>query len=160
MAAKDRAPTASPCDQELQITRSFDAPRALVFAAWTEPEHLARWSGPEGFTIIPDQSDIREGGAYRTCLRSPEGTDHWVRGVYRDISAPARLVFTHQWEDEGGRPGPQTVVTVTFAEQGAATTLMTFHQAFFDSVASRDGHREGWSSSFDGLAKHLARVAA
>jgi uncharacterized protein YndB with AHSA1/START domain len=101
---------------ELVITRVFDAPLALVFAAWTEPQHLAHWSGPRGFTTPHSAMDLREGGRYRACLRSPQGEDHWVTGVYKAIEPPHRLVMTHAWEDAQGRPGPETLVTVTLSE--------------------------------------------
>ena len=152
MDLKNRRITLS--DRELLITRIFDAPRALVFEAWTDPKHLARWSGPRGFTTTQDKMDLWPGGAYRACLHAPDGSDHWVRGVYHEIVQPERLVFTHAWEDEGGTPGPETVVTVTFADHGGKTE-MTFHQAVFESVASRDGHMGGWSESFQRLAEHL-----
>ncbi|MEO7548743.1 MAG: SRPBCC domain-containing protein [Ramlibacter sp.] len=146
---------------ELVITRVFNAPPAQVFAAWTVPEHQAHWSGPEGFTTPHHAMDLRPGGRWRACLRSPDGQDHWVGGVYRVIEPPARLVLTHGWQGEGGEPsGPETLVTVTFAEEGAGRTRMHFHQAGFDSTASREGHAGGWSSSFDKLAAWLDGRAA
>jgi uncharacterized protein YndB with AHSA1/START domain len=144
-------------ERELTITRVFDAPPGLVFKAWIEPERLARWSGPEGFTVTSCAMDVRPGGSYRSCIRSPEGTDHCMRGVYREIAEPERLVFTFAWEDAEGRPGREMLVTVTFAEDDGKTR-MTFHQAVFESVEDRDGHREGWSSSFDLLEAYLAEA--
>ena len=145
-------------ERTLTITRLFKAPRALVFKAWTTPEHLAHWSGPQGFTTPHHSMDLRPGGAYRACLRAPDGSEHWVQGVYREIAAPERLVFTHAWEDANGHPGHQTLVTVTFAEHDGQT-MMTFHQAEFDSAESRDGHEGGWSSSFERLAAYLEAAA-
>jgi len=145
-------------DRELVITRIFKAPRDLVFAAWTQPEHLAHWSGPKGFTVTQDRMDLKPGGFYRACLHAPDGGDHWVQGVYREISPPERLVFTHAWEGEDGKPGLETLVTVTLAEEGAHTR-MTFHQAVFDSAASRDGHAGGWQQSFERLAAHVEAFA-
>jgi uncharacterized protein YndB with AHSA1/START domain len=145
---------------ELVITRVFKAPRELVFAAWTRPEHLAHWSGPRGFTTPHHAMDLREGGRYRACLRSPEGVDHWVGGTYLEIQPPARLVMTHAWEDEGGQPGPETRITVSFVEEAPGRTRMDFRQTGFTSQASRDGHESGWSSSFDVLAEHLEGGAA
>lgn len=147
-------PTAT-SDRELTITRIFDAPRRLVFEAWTKPEHLSRWSGPRGFTIPFGEMDFRPGGAYRTCLRSQAGEDHWVQGIYHEIVEPERLVFTHMWEDEDGKPKHETIVTVTFAEYEGKTKL-TFHQAIFESVEGRDSHQEGWSEYLDRLAEYLA----
>lgn len=145
---------------DLVITRVFKAPPALVFAAWTEPEHLAHWSGPEGFTTPHHEMDLRLGGRYRACLRSPEGVEHWVRGVYREVQPHVRLVMTHAWEDERGEPGPETLVTVTFAEEGPGRTRMNFRQSGFTSKQSRDGHQGGWSSSFDKLAAHVEGAVA
>jgi uncharacterized protein YndB with AHSA1/START domain len=156
--AEKNSPATVPADRQLVITRVFDAPRGLVFKAWTEPEHLERWQGaPRGFTVTAHQMEVRPGGAYRVCMRSPEGVDHWLQGVYREIVEPERLVFTHVWLDAQGRPGKETLVTITFAERGGKTEL-TLHQVGFKSVESRDGHKEGWTSTFDRLADYLGKV--
>ena len=141
---------------ELTITRLLDAPRNLVFKVWTQPEHMVRWLGPKGFTAPSCEIDLRPGGAWRACIRSAEGKDHRMQGVYREIAPPERLVFTFAWEEDGV-PGHETLVTITFAEQGSKT-LFTFHQATFASVESRDSHHGGWSSSFDRLADYLASL--
>jgi uncharacterized protein YndB with AHSA1/START domain len=134
---------------ELLITRVFDAPRELVFEAWTKPEHLKRWQGaPEGFTVTFHEVNLRPGGTYRLCMRSPEGIDHWLQGVYREVVEPERLVFTHVWLDAQRRPGPETLVTITFVDRGSQTEL-TLHQTGFKSVESRDGHQGGWTSTLD-----------
>ncbi len=143
--------------QELTITRVFDAPRSLVFRMWTEQEHIVKWCAPRGFTIPHNKADVRPGGAWRACMRSPEGKDYWLQGVYREIVEPERLVFTHVWEDEDGKPGHETLVTVTFAEQDGKTKL-TFHQAVFESVEQRDSHLEGWSESLDRLEEYLVNT--
>jgi uncharacterized protein YndB with AHSA1/START domain len=150
-----RASTAA--EHELTIRRSFDAPRMLVFKAWTEPQHLARWICPRGFTMMQNRGELRVGGPFSATMRSPEGTEHRLQGVYREIIAPERLVFTHAWLDASGTPGPETLVTVTLSEHGGQTD-MTFHQAGFDTVASRDGHRAGWTSCFELLAELLAAM--
>jgi uncharacterized protein YndB with AHSA1/START domain len=140
---------------ELVITRVFDAPRSLVFKAWTEPDRAARWWGPQGFTTLHCTMDVRIGGAFRVCMRSPDGTEYWKQGVYREVSEPERLVFTFAWEDAEGKPGHETVVTVTFAEHGAKTRL-TLHQAVFETVTARDSHQAGWTSTMERLAEYLA----
>jgi uncharacterized protein YndB with AHSA1/START domain len=155
MAAKNSTAKAS-ADRELTITRVFDAPRSLVFKVWTEPEHLVRWWGPRDWTTPSLKADIRPGGAYRICILSRKGEESWMRGVYREIVAPERLVFTFAWEDAAGKPGHETLVTVTFAEQNGKTKL-TFHQAIFETVSSRDAHHEGWSECLDRLAAYLAK---
>jgi uncharacterized protein YndB with AHSA1/START domain len=157
MAATSEARPATG-ERELTITRLFKASRELVFQAWTDPEHLAHWPGPKGFTATSDKFDCSPGGFYRTCLHAPDGTDHWVRGTYLEVEPPARLVFTHAWEGDDGNPGPETIVTVTFKDENGQT-LMRFHQAIFTSLASRDGHGEGWNQSFDRLEAYLAEVS-
>lgn len=145
-------------DAELHIDRVFDAPRDLVFEAWTSRAHLDRWSCPRGFTLPFSEGEIREGGWFRVCMRSPEGQDHWVSGLYREVSAPARIVFTHAWDDESGERGAETLVTVTFDAISADKTRMRLHQAFFTSRPNRDGHVEGWNESLDKLGSLLAEL--
>ena len=144
-------------ERELTIRRTFAAPRALVFKVWTEPQHLAQWSCPRGFSMTENRGELRVGGTFAASMRSPEGTEHRLQGVYREIVPPERLVFTHAWLDASGTPGPQTLVTVTLVERNGATE-MTFHQGVFESQASRDGHREGWSSCFQRLDQLLAAL--
>jgi uncharacterized protein YndB with AHSA1/START domain len=131
---------------DLEITRVFDAPRELVFAAWTQPDHLASWFGPQGFTCSAVTVDARPGGRWRACIRSPEGEDHWMHGVYREVSAPERLAFTFAWEAQE----QETLVTIGFADLDGKTEV-TFTQTGFPTAAERDGHHEGWTSAFDEL---------
>jgi uncharacterized protein YndB with AHSA1/START domain len=142
----------------LEIVRIIDAPRSLVFKVWTTPEHWAHWLGPRGFTTPSCEMDFRSGGAYRALIRSPEGTDYRMQGVYREIVEPERIVFTFAWEDEKGEPGHETLVTVTFAEHHGKTKL-TFHQAVFETIADRDSHREGWSECLDRMEAYLTTIA-
>jgi len=151
----DRPAGASAAELELVITRILDAPRELVFKAWTEPDRVIRWWGPRGFTTAHYELDFRPDGAYRVCMRSPEGTEHWQRGVCREVVEPERLVFTFAWEDSEGKPGHETLVTVTLAEFGAKTKL-TLHQAVFETVTARDLHQGGWASALEWLAEYLA----
>ena len=145
-------------DRELVVTRVLDAPRALVFEAWTDPARLVRWWGPKGFTTPACEMDVRPGGGFRMSMRSPEGTDHRLRGRYREIVPPERLVFTFAWEDERGKPGHETVVTVTFADEDGRTRL-TLHQAVFETAEARDSHHEGWSECLDRLGAYAASAA-
>ena len=140
----------------LVITRIFDAPRRLVFKMWTEPEHLAVWWGPRGFTAISGRLDVRPGGAWSRSMRAPDGRIIRKHGVYREIVEPERLVFTFAWEDAEGKPGHETAVTVTLAEYGAKTKL-TLHQAVFETVTARDLHQGGWASALECLAEYLAQ---
>ena len=141
-------------DRVLVLTRLFAAPRHLVFQAWTEPRHLVRWWGPHGFTLPVCQQDFRVGGAYRFCMRAPDGSDHWVWGEYREIVAPERLVFTWEREDEAGlRRQLNNLVTVTLAAQGGKT-LLTLHHAPFQTAADRDDHAGGWTQTLERLISY------
>lgn len=107
MQTKTNNSSTSP-EKDLTIARVFDAPRSLVFKVWTEPQHFVRWLGPKDFAATSCQMDVRLGGTYRACIRSPEGTDYWMQGVYHEIVEPERLVFTFAWEDENSQPKHQT----------------------------------------------------
>ena len=152
---REESASGQPADRELVVIRILDAPRARVFQAWTDPEQIALWWGPQGFTTTFLEMDIRPGGAYRACMRSPEGTLYRRRGVYREIVAPERIAFTFAWEDAAGDLGHETLVTVTFTDQ-AGKTLLTLHQATFESVARCDDHRRGWTSCLERFAEYLA----
>jgi uncharacterized protein YndB with AHSA1/START domain len=156
MAVRSNAAAAESRERELLITRVFDAPRDLVFKAWAEPERMACWAGPRGFTMTQCQMDSRPGGDFRMTMRSPEGTDLRVRGVYHEIVPGERLVYTWAWVDADGKPGHETLITVTFADEGEKKTRLTLHQAVFESVTARDAHHGGWDSAFDCLAEYLA----
>ena len=159
MRASDSA--ASDAGQRgLTITRTFDVPREVVFAAWTDAKQAAQWWGPQGFTTISCEMDVRVDGAYRACMRSLEGTRHCRRGTYREIVPPARLVFTYAWEDAAGDLGHETLVTVTFADAGRGKTRLTLHQALFETESARDAHQAGWTSCLERFAAYLAGAAA
>lgn len=140
-------------EKELTITRVFDAPRELVFQAWTVPEQFANWMGPKGFTASDVRMDLAEGGAWQATIGNDEGVEHTSTGVYREISAPERLVFTFSWVSS---PEEKTLVTIDFTDLGDKTE-MTFHQGKFGSEETRDDHRAGWSETFEDLTAHLIR---
>ncbi len=145
-------------DDELLITRTFDAPAALVFALWSKPEHMKRWMGPANFTCPEVEIDFRVGGAYRAMITSPAHGENWFGGVYREIVENKRLVFTFTWDNDGPSAGVETLVTITFEEKGGKT-VQTFHQRPFLNVERRDSHVGGWTSSFDKLAAYAAQIA-
>jgi uncharacterized protein YndB with AHSA1/START domain len=145
-------------DRTLVITRVLDAPRHVVFDAWVDQRQAAQWWGPRGFTTVSSEMDVRVGGAWRRCMRSPEGTEHRSRGVYREIVAPERLVFTFAWERGGSAGlGSETIVTLIFRDLGDGRTELRLHQAPFQSAEGRDDHRTGWSSCFERFADYLAQ---
>ena len=150
------APNKAETRPELTIKRIFNAPKELVFDCWTQEKHMKEWLFPKDFTVPSSQTDVRTGGSYRSCLRAPDGTDHWVGGTYREVTPHERIVFTHAWQDEAGNAEHETVVTIALKDLGEGRTQLTFHQAFFLSEASRDGHAEGWKETLDNLERYLA----
>ena len=146
-----------PREDSLVITRFFDAPRELVFKAWTDVGHLLKWFGPTHHPATHMKLDARPGGVWRGCLIGVEnGEELWLGGVFHELVKFERIVFTFAWEEAGER-GLETVVTITLTEE-AGKTQMLFHQTPFQSREQRDGHHEGWGSCFDRLAELLANL--
>jgi uncharacterized protein YndB with AHSA1/START domain len=143
---------------QLTISRIFDAPLALVWEAWLDPQAAIQWWGPKHHPAIDIEWDVRTGGRWRNCLRSTEtGELLWHGGEFREVVERQRLAFTFTWEESGER-GMETLVTVTFSEK-AGKTHMTLQQAPFQSRAEQDGHDEGWNSCFDRLSELLVQEA-
>ncbi len=144
----ERSPTAGGSDREFTITRVLDAPRQLVWKAWTNPEQFARWFGPRGFTVPPSTvtMDVRPGGRCEFVMVSDDGTEYPNGGTYLEVVEPERLVFRDRDVD--------LVVTVTLTDLGDKTR-MTVHAV---GETGGDGAIAGWSSSFDKLAESLARA--
>jgi uncharacterized protein YndB with AHSA1/START domain len=154
MAPRAEAALATP-ERVLVVERTLAAPRALVFKLWTDPAHAARWWGPEGFETIALVMDVRPGGRWQRTIRGQDGAQYVKHGVYREIAPPERLAFTYVTDDADGRPGHETLVTVTFTEVGGRTRL-TLHQALFESVEARDSHGWGWTGCLARLAAYVA----
>lgn len=159
LAGKPRTPAAplDPSAFELSITRTFDAPVALVFSIWSSREHMLQWWGPKNFTTKEVELDFRVGGTYRACIVSQAGRESWMRGTFREIAKERRIVMTFNWEERDDLP-VDTLITVTFTEEGGKT-VQHFHQAPFPSAASRDDHTQGWSSFCDRENDYLGRIA-
>jgi uncharacterized protein YndB with AHSA1/START domain len=151
---------ADPQDLDLVLTRVLEAPRALVFKVWSEPEHLVRWWGPTGFTLPSCKIEFHPGGAFRCLMLSPEGSEHRMHGVYREIVAPEKISFSWTWVDAEGQPGPETLVTVTLEEAGkdGAQTKLTLHHAVFESITARDAHNGGWTQCLERLGAYVASL--
>ena len=137
-------------DRELTITRIFDAPRSLVFEAWSEPKHLMRWFAPNNFTVPSCEMDFRGGGIFRLCMRA-FGKDHWMNGVFREIVKPERIVWTAMLEHDNN----EVMTTVTFTVVGGKTRL-TAHQTYSIETDSTRGAPQGWTETLDHLAEYLA----
>jgi len=146
-------------DRKLVIRRVLNAPRSLVFAAWIDEKQAAQWWGPKGFTTVANEMDARVGGEWWRRMRSPEGAEHHSRGFYREIVAPERLVFTFSWEPGGvAGHGPETLVTLTFADLDGDRTELTLRQEVFETASARDAHYRGWSGCLDRFAEYLAAL--
>ena len=145
-------------DDELLITRTFEAPASLIFDLWSKPEHMQRWMGPADFSCPEAAIDFRVGGAYRALIVSPEHGENRFGGTYREIIPNRRLVFTFAWDNSGPSAGIETLVTITFEERGGKT-VQTFHQRPFLNTERRDSHVGGWSQAFDKLGAYAATIA-
>jgi uncharacterized protein YndB with AHSA1/START domain len=144
-----------PTDREIAMTRIFNAPRRLVFEAFTRPELLKRWFGPRGWSLEVCEVDLRVGGTWRYIVRGPDGTKMGMRGVYREITPPERLVFTEAFDDY---PGESFVTTVLVEDRGVTTmsaTLLYSSQEIRDLVI-KSGMEHGAAESYDRLAELLA----
>jgi uncharacterized protein YndB with AHSA1/START domain len=135
----------------LRLTRVFNAPRALVFRAWTEAEQMKRWFCPHDHWGVDVEVDARVGGAYRIAMHDTDtGRDHVARGTFREVRAPERLVFTWRWAEDS----PQTLVTVEFRDLGGKTEVTLTHEAL-PTAESRQKHEHGWNGCLDRLGKVL-----
>jgi uncharacterized protein YndB with AHSA1/START domain len=149
----------TPTDREVVMTRVVEAPRRLVWEAWTSPEHLPHWLlGPEGWTMPVCEVDLRPGGAWRFAWRHTDGREMEMRGVYREVAPPERLVSTESW----GGDWPETLNTLILTEEDGKTTIT--QRVLYASKEVRDaalqtGMKEGVSSSFDRLDGHLRAMA-
>lgn len=150
--------TTAAAEREISLTRVFDAPRELVFDAWTDPEQVVQWWGPRGFTTTIHEMDVRPGGIWRFVMHGPDGTDYDNRVEFVEVTKPARLVYNHG--PDGESEGPSFRVTVTFDEEGGKTRLTL--RLVFASVAERDravefGALEGGNQTLERLAEYLAK---
>jgi predicted lactoylglutathione lyase/uncharacterized protein YndB with AHSA1/START domain len=149
-----------PTDREIMATRVVDAPRRLVFEASTGPEHLPHWMlGPEGWTMPVCEIDLRPGGAWHYRWRRPDGAEMEMRGVFREIAPPERLVQTETW---CGGTWPETLNTLILTEEDGKTTMAC--TVLYPSKEARDaalgtGMKEGWAASYDRLDEYLRTMA-
>lgn len=145
----------TPSDREVVATWVVDAPRRLAWDAWTSPEHVPHWLlGPEGWTMPVCEIDLRPGGAWHFAWRGSEGAQMEMRGVYREIRPPERLISTESW----GGDWPETLNTLVLTEEDGKTTMTC--TVFYPSKEARDralgtGMKEGWSASYDRLDAYL-----
>jgi len=155
MAAEKETLAEDTSNHEIITARVFDAPRELVWKAWTEPEHIAQWWGPNGFTSTIHEMDVRPGGAWRFIMHGPDGVDYKNHSVFIEVAEPERLVYDHL-------SGPKFHVTVTFDDEGDRTKVTM--RMLFDTaeehhkVVEQYGAIEGAKQTFARLAEHLTRM--
>ena len=153
----------------LTLTRVFNAPRAIVFKAWTEPERLAKWWGPKGFDFVVATMDLRPGGVFHYCMRGPNGMEMWGKLVYEDVVAPERLVFVNSFSDKDGglTRHPMSATwpleihnTLTLTEQDGKTTLTLYGGPVNATEAERQTYAAGRSGLQQGMAGSFAQLDA
>lgn len=155
-------------EMDFIVTRTFDAPRELVYKAWTDPEMIKKWWGPKNFTSPTAKIDLREGGKYLLAMRDPSGKDFWNGGEFRVVT-PDRLVWVDTFTDSQGNPVPastyglsvnypmETIITITFVETAGKTNLTISHP-MADGV-NYDDETTGWNESLDKLSDLLMSMS-
>jgi uncharacterized protein YndB with AHSA1/START domain len=161
-------------NQDFVITRIFDAPRDLVWKAFTDPEQMKQWWGPKGFTVIASKMGLRPGGTYHYGMKAPDGTAMWGKFVYREVVAPERMVFINSFSDEAGgitrHPMAPTwplemLSTFTFEEAPGGKTKLTIRWSPHNATdeerktfdAGHDSMRQGWGGTLEQLTAYLAK---
>ncbi len=147
--------TQSAVRPSLTLKRRFKAPPAKVFAAWTDPEKIKGWMGPGEIKTMRAEADPRVGGRYRVVMQSPGGEEHDVGGIYREVVANEKLVFTWAWKVAPPDEPHESLVTVLLKPDGSGTLLTLTHEHLFDEE-SREGHEKGWLGTFEKLERLLA----
>ncbi len=149
--------TAKPATS-LQVKRFIKSPRERVFAAWTNPEQIKQWFGPASCEVLDVKLDLRVGGAYRFHVRNEPHGELFVRGEYREVKAPEKLVFTWQWEDDEEWTNVTSVVTVDLIEKNGGTEVQITHDGL-PSAEHAGRHEHGWNGCLDKLAARAAAMA-
>lgn len=150
-----------PSEYDLTIERTFDAPRERVWEAWTDPEQVAEWWGPKGFTVPNCEMDVRPGGSFSIDMQAPDGTIYPNDGTVHEVDEPERLVVTSRaFEDDDGEFHLEVRQTVTFADRDGKTKLTlqaTVITATPEVAESLEGMEQGWSESLDKLEAYVGQ---
>jgi uncharacterized protein YndB with AHSA1/START domain len=138
----------------LTLKRRLNAPPSKIYRAWTDAAKISRWFGPEDAEILRAETDVRVGGRFRIVFRGPDGEEHDVGGVYREVVPNQKLVFTWAWRST---PERESLVTVALKRDGDGTLLTLLHEQFFDEAA-RDRHGRGWNETLDKLESYVREL--
>ena len=149
--------------RQVVIMRAFDAPRALVFDAWSKAEHLKHWFAPKGFDIPACEIDFQPGGAFTLCMRAPDGEEYWSKGTFREIVVPERIVFESALLDDAGKPRFEDRNIVSFTERDGKTLVIVTASVttLYDPTATGalDGMEQGWRETLDRLEPYLVTIS-
>lgn len=138
----------------LTLKRRLNAPPSKIYRAWTDAAKISRWFGPEDAEILRAETDVRVGGRFRIVFRGPDGEEHDVGGVYREVVPNQKLVFTWAWRST---PERESLVTVALKRDGDGTLLTLLHDQFFDEAA-RDRHGRGWNETLNKLESYVREL--
>jgi uncharacterized protein YndB with AHSA1/START domain len=149
----------------VRVSRLFSAPRETVFKAWSSADHVKRWFCPNGYSVPEAKVEMRAGGAFEVCMRSPEGVDHWTRGTFTEVAAPERLTIDHHVIDPcGGGPLFSAVTEVRLSAASGGTLMEVVQTYSFPTTAEAEqmlkGAPEGWRQTLDKLDKEVSRLQA
>lgn len=144
--------TATTVKPSLTIKKRFNKPPARVYAAWTKPEELAKWMGPQDKLACTAEADVRVGGCYHIMMKTKDGEENNVSGVYRELVPNEKIVFTWAWRST---PDRESLVTIELKADGGGTIMTFTHEQFFDDDA-RDRHNQGWIVCFANLDTYLS----
>ena len=161
-AANTTLQITTPSDREIAMTRVFDAPRELVFEAWTNPEHVRHWWGPSSATIVTCEADVRPGGAWRYVMRSESGEETPFTGVYQEVTPPERVVHTEIYDVEPFNQGDPSITTVTFTDvegRTLVTSVTLYPSRDVRDAILQSGMESGAAELCDRLAEHLRTIA-
>lgn len=146
--------TTTSTGERLVIRRRVNAKRDRVWKAWTNKDEMAVWSAPEGMNVSEYQTDLRVGGAYRLTMLQPNGEKFIAKGMYREITPPAKLSYTWTWEEDTPAQERETLLTIEFLDLGEQTEVVLTHENLA-SVESRNNHEGGWNQFLDKLGRYL-----
>ena len=149
------AAVSAPVKPSLTLKRRLNAAPETVYAAWTDPQRLTRWFGPDSGAVTRAETDVRVGGRFRVVFHTEDGEEHDVSGLYREVVPNEKLVFTWAWRST---PERESLVTIDLRKDGGDTLLTLTHEQFFDEAA-RDSHERGWSGALDKLERYMVREA-
>ena len=141
-----------PQGPSLTLVRRLGAPPSMVYAAWTDPDKILRWWGPDAGPTLSATADVRIGGRFEVMFRTLDGKEHTCYGIYRDVVVDRKLVFTWRWRE---RSDPESMVTILLEPAGGGTELTLIHERL-PNEAERDSHRDGWSGALDKLNAFVA----